>query len=92
MYGARVQPNSEDAVKSVRITIRSTTARVPFRAGTYRASLEDEDNNNYAILGMTRAHESWKAAAIAALKLADRRDYRVVNRALIERRIAAEAP
>lgn len=79
-------------MKSVRITIRSTTSRVPFRSGTYSALLEDEDEGNYAILGTTRGHASWKAAAVAAVKLADRRGYIVENRGLIERRIASEAP
>lgn len=74
-------------MKSVRLAIRSTTSRVPFRPGTYSASLEDED---VRILGTTRGHASWRAAAIAALKLADRRGYSVENRALVERRISTE--
>lgn len=77
-------------MKSVRITIRSTTSRVPFRPGTYNALLEEEEGD-YAILGTTRGHDTWKAAAAAAVKLADRRGHIVVNRALIERRIASEA-
>lgn len=75
-------------MKSVRIVARSTTSRVPFRSGTYSASLEDE--GDYAILGTTRGHDSWKAAVTAALMLADRRGYIVANRGLIERRIASE--
>jgi hypothetical protein len=77
-------------VKSVRLAIRSTTSRVPFRPGTYSASLEDEDVRDHTILGTTRGHASWRAAAIAALKLADRRGYSVENRALVERRISTE--
>jgi len=75
---------------TVRIVVRSTTSRVPFRAGLYNAILEDEDTRDYAILGTTRGHETWVQAARAALKLADRRGYFVSNRELVERRIASE--
>ena len=58
---------------TVRVVVRSTTSRVPFRSGAYSAMLEDEGTNNYAILGTTRGHDTWGQAARAALKLADRR-------------------
>lgn len=76
---------------TVRVVVRSTTSRVPFRSGTYSAMLEDEGTNNYAILGTTRGHDTWGQAARAALKLADRRGHLVVNRDLIERRLASGA-
>ena len=80
------------AMKTVRIVMRSTTSRVPFRGGTYSAVLEDEDSREYAILGgPTRQYDTWAAAATAALKLADRRGYFVANRALVERKIASES-
>ena len=76
-------------MKTVRIVIRSTTSRVPFRAGSYSALLEDEED--YAILaGPTRQYDTWTEAARAGLKLADRRGYLVANRVLIERKIASE--
>lgn len=76
-------------MKNVRIVVRSTTSRVPFREGAYGAVLEDA--RNFSILGKTRAsYDSWAAAAQAALKLADKRSYHVTNRGLIERRIVAE--
>lgn len=65
--------------------MRSTTSRVPFRSGTFSALLEDEGPRDYAVLGTTRGHETWVQAARAALKLADRRGFVVVNRELIER-------
>ncbi len=80
---------ADDPVKKVRVVIRSTTSRVPFRGGTYAAQLEDEDETTYAILGTTRGHDTWAAAARAALRLADRRGYFVTNRSLVERRIVA---
>jgi len=76
--------------KTVRVAVRSTTSRVPFRPGTHRATLEDEGARDFAILGTTRGHVTWGAAARAALRLADRRGYLVTNRALIEHRIASE--
>lgn len=78
-------------MRSVSVRFRSTTSRVPFRGGTYSAVLEDEDSREYAVLaGPTRQYDTWEEAARAALKLADRRGYFVVNRVLIERRIARE--
>lgn len=79
-------------MKTVRIAIRSTTSRVPFRGGTYSALLEDEDAREYVILaGPTRQYDTWAEAARAALKLADRRGYFVANRALVERKIASKS-
>jgi hypothetical protein len=77
-------------MKAVRVVVRSTTSRVPFRSGTYSALLEDERARDYAILGTTRGHDTWAGAASAALRLADRRGYLVENRELIEHRIASE--
>jgi len=76
----------------VRVVVRSTTSRVPFRSGSYSAMLEDEGANNYTVLGTTHGHDTWVQAARAALRLADRRGHLVVNRELVERRIASEAP
>lgn len=39
-------------MKSVSVRIRSTTSRVPFRAGTYIATLEEE-GGDYLTLGTT---------------------------------------
>lgn len=79
-------------VRLVRIHVRSTTSRVPFRPGTYSALLEDEGSGDYSVLGTTRGHATWAQAARAALSLADRRGYLVTRRELIERRITSEAP
>ena len=57
-------------MKSVSIRIRSTTSRVPFRGGTYSATLEEE-GGDYLTLGTTRGHGTWAAAAAAALRIAD---------------------
>jgi len=76
---------------SVRVVVRSTTSRVPFRQGTFSAMLEDEGARNYAVLGTTRGHDTWAQAARAALKLADQRGHLVTNRDLIERRLATGA-
>ena len=77
-------------MKTVSIRVRSTTSRVPFRGGTYSAQLENEDSDKYIVLGTTRGHESWVAAAAAALRLADQRGYTVLYRALIEKRLRKE--
>jgi hypothetical protein len=79
-------------MKTVRVIVRSTTSRVPFRPGTYRAMLEGEDTRDYAVLGTTRGHDTWVQAARAALRLADRRGYHVTNRELVVRKIASEIP
>lgn len=76
-------------MKSVSVRVRSTTSRVPFRGGTYIATLEEE-GSDYLILGTTRGHATWAEAAAAALRLADARGYIVFHRPLIERRIAKE--
>ena len=76
---------------TVRVVVRSTTSRVPFRSGTYSAMLEDDEANNYAVLGTTRGHDTWAQAARAALRLADRRGHLVMNRELIEHRLASGA-
>jgi hypothetical protein len=76
-------------VKSVSLKIRSTTSRVPFRGGTYTATLEEE-GGDYLTLGTSRGHDSWAKAAAAGLRLADARGYIVFHRPLIERRIANE--
>jgi hypothetical protein len=76
----------------VRVVVHSTTSRVPFRSGTYYAMLEDEGSRDYTVLGTTRGHDTWGLAARAALRLADRRGYRVANRELVARRIASEEP
>lgn len=78
-------------MKTVRLVMRNTTSRVPFRGGTYSAVLEDEDSREYSIAaGPTRQYDTWAEAALAALKLADRRGYFVANRALVERKIASK--
>ena len=74
---------------AVWIVVRSTTSRVPFRPGTYSATLEDEGAPKYTVLGTTRGHDTWTQAACAALKLADRRGLLVANRGLVESRIAS---
>jgi hypothetical protein len=76
-------------VKSVSVKVRSTTSRVPFRGGTYSATLEEE-GGDYLTLGTTRGHATWAEAAAAALRLADARGFVVFHRPLIERRIAQE--
>lgn len=76
-------------MKSVSLKVRSTTSRVPFRAGSFVATLEEE-GGDYLTLGTTRGHETWADAAAAALRLADARGYIVFHRDLIERRIAKE--
>lgn len=76
-------------MKSVSIKVRSTTSRVPFRTGTYSATLEEE-GGDYLTLGTTRGHATWADAAAAGLRLADARGYIVFHRPLIERRIAQE--
>lgn len=76
-------------MKSVSIKVRSTTSRVPFRSGTYSATLEEE-GGDYLTLGTTRGHATWSEAAAAALRLADARGYIVFHRPLIERRIAKD--
>lgn len=79
-------------MKSVSIKIRSTTSRVPFRGGTYSAQLENDLSyrDDDFVLGTTRGHATWAAAAIAALRLADSRGYVVTHRKLIEQRIRKE--
>jgi hypothetical protein len=77
-------------MKSVSIRVRQTTSRVPFRGGTYRAQLERDDSADFAVLGTTRGHETWAAAAAAALRLADQRGYIVTHRPLVEKRIRKE--
>ncbi len=74
---------------SVSIKIRQTTSRVPFRGGSFIATLEQE-GGDYLTLGTTRGHDTWAHAAAAALRLADARGYIVFHRPLIERRIANE--
>jgi hypothetical protein len=49
-------------MKSVSLKIRSTTSRVPFRAGSFVATLEEE-GGDYLTLGTTRGHETWAAAS-----------------------------
>jgi hypothetical protein len=78
-------------VVTVLVVVRSTTSRVPFRPGTYRAVLEEESSQDYTVLGMTQGHATWTKAASAALRLADRRGYLVTNRALVERKILSES-
>jgi hypothetical protein len=77
-------------VRSVSVKIRQTTSRVPFRGGTFTAHLEDESSGNFAIVGTTRGHDTWAAAAVAALHFADQRDFIVLHRGLIEQRIRKE--
>ena len=74
---------------SVSLRIRQITSRVPFRGGTFIATLEQE-GGDYLTLGTTRGHDTWAAAAAAALRLADARGYIVFHRPLIERRIAKD--
>ena len=74
---------------SVSVKIRQTTSRVPFRSGTFIGMLEQE-GGDYLTLGTTRGHDTWAAAAAAALRMADARGYIVFHRPLIERRIAKD--
>jgi hypothetical protein len=85
----RDQPDEGSPVTSVSLRIRQTTSRVPFRGGTFVATLEQE-GGDYLTLGTTRGHDTWAAAAAAALRIADARGYIVFNRPLIERRVAKE--
>lgn len=85
-------PTSMTSVTRVRVAVRSTTPRVPFRSGTYSAALEDEGTGDYLVLARTQRHHTWAQAACAALKIAARRGYFVTNRELVERRIATAAP
>ena len=72
---------------SVSLKIRQTTSRVPFRGGTFIATLEQE-GGDYLTLGTSRGHDTWAQAAAAGLRLADAHGYIVFHRPLIERRIA----
>lgn len=80
--------DSVPRLPTVRVVVRSSISRVPFRSGTYSAMLEDE--GTCAVLGTTRGHDTWARAANAALRLAARRGCLVTNRDLVERRIASE--
>jgi hypothetical protein len=77
-------------VRSVSVKIHQGTSRVPFRGGTFTAQLEDESSRDFAIVGTTRGHDTWAAAADAALRLADARGFVVLHRSLVEQRIRKE--
>jgi hypothetical protein len=79
-------------MKNVSVKVRHLLSRVAFRAGSFKGHIEDEDSSDFEILGTTRSHDTWAEAATAALKLADKRGYFVVNRSLVERRIREESP
>lgn len=87
----RTPPHEASRPTTVRVEVRSTTSRVPFRSGTYSAALEYECPGDYLVLARTQRHGTWVQATRAALKLADRRGYVVANRELVEHRIASEA-
>lgn len=83
------QPHREGFVlKSVSIKIRSTTSRMPSYSAQLKNDLSYHDDD--MILGTTRDHATWAAAAVAALRIADSRGYVVTHRRLIEQRINKE--
>jgi hypothetical protein len=80
-------------VRRVELRVRHLMARAAFKAGAHEARLDEVDADGIptgATLFTTRGHETWAAAATAALKKADRMAWDVVNRVLVARRIAAE--
>jgi hypothetical protein len=80
-------------VKRVELRVRQLMARHAFKAGTFEARLNEVDAEVIPTgdtLFTTRGHETWAAAATAALKKADRMAWAVVHRDLVLRRIAAE--
>jgi len=82
-------------VKRVELRVRHLMARRAFKAGTFEARLNEVDADGLptgVTLFTTRGHETWAAAASAALKKADKMAWDVVHRGLILRKIAAEEP
>ena len=72
----------------VTLMVRSVSRRAHAFAGcSYMAWLERPNGTS---LGITRGHESWSAAATAALALAKRRNLNVSNEAAVSGRIAAD--
>lgn len=78
-----------ERAKLVRIVMRSTTSRVPFREGTIEASLEDQED--FSTLVRTKGHDTREAALTAILRLADRRGFKVTNRELFEAKLGRSA-
>lgn len=70
---------------SVTLQVRHLMTRKAFSAGTFEALLVDA---SFEVLGTTRNHKTWHEAALAALRLADRRGILVDNRPLVLRRVA----
>lgn len=80
-------------MKRVELRIRAVHARDAFKAGLNEARLDEVDADGIStgvVAYTTRGHETWAAAASAALKKADRMAWDVTNRGLAMRRIAAE--
>lgn len=79
--------------RHVELRVRQIMARAAFKAGGFEARLEALDRSGIstgAIIFTTRGHETWAAAATAALKKADRTAWIVDNRAGVAHRIASE--
>jgi hypothetical protein len=80
-------------MKRVELRVRHVMARDAFKAGTFEARLDEVDEDGIptgAVMFTTRGHETWDAAASAALKKADRMAWEVVNRGLVAQRITTE--
>lgn len=80
-------------MKRVELRVHQRTSRVPFRTGDLDARLDEVDEDGIPTgktLFTTRGHETWAAAASAALKKANRMAWHVINGGLAMRRIAAE--
>jgi hypothetical protein len=80
-------------VTRVELRVRQLMARDAFKAGTFEARLNEVDADGIPTgdaMFTTRGHETWTAAAAAALKKADRMAWDVVHRGLILRKIAGE--
>jgi hypothetical protein len=78
------------AAVRVDVRARSVPSRQAFHPSTYEGWIELEGAPE-ARRGTTRGHDSWSAAATAALALAARRGYEVANREAVERSIQERA-
>jgi hypothetical protein len=86
---AEIVASRPERAKLVRIVMRSTTSRVPFREGTIEASLEDQED--FSTIVRTKGHDTREAALTAILRLADRRGFKVINRELFEAKLGRSA-
>jgi hypothetical protein len=80
-------------LKRVELRVRHIATRAAFKPGMHEARLDELDGDGVptgAVAFTTRGHETWAAAASAALKKADRMAWDVVNRGLVLRKIAHE--